>query len=392
MYMKKFIALLLVVLPVITFAQSPTPTQALTVTCNSTALNGAVEFNAQAQGGTGTYTYSWQANGAVATSSLSGNNSSTFTFPVATNQTPETALVTVADGQNIITGNCPQVFPIIQPIVGYCTVEVLPLYYNSSNTTVNGRTIRFRALVGGGTGTYTYTWNGTDNLSGNTQDITQVYTTAGLKTGTVTVVSGTQSAQLTCSANLVDVTAITDPNRTDIGGSCTLSSQTPSTQSPVTWTATTEGLSTSSVAWSGDEIINTATSSTNSSVYTLQYTSLGLKTANLSLSSTDGTNQNLTMTCQALVASSTVTTTATNGCFIATAAWGTQDAPEVVALRKFRDDDLLTTTLGSDVVNAYYSVSPSIADVIRDSNPLKYLVRILLKPIVYVAQQIDQKQ
>ena len=388
--MKKYVAMLLVLLPCVAFAQSTTTP--LTVTCNSVALNGAVEFNARAQGGTGTYTYSWAGSGAVATSSAVGTNSSTFTFPVTTNQTPETALVTVNDGQNIINGNCAQVFPIIQPIVGYCSVEVLPLYYNSSNTTVNGRTIRFRALAGGGTGTYTYTWNGTDNLSGTTQDITQVYTTAGLKTGTVTITSGTQSAQLTCTANLIDVTAITDRNKVDIGGSCALSSQVPSTQAQVTWTAMTEGVSSSTVAWSGDQIYNTATSSTNSAYYTLQYTSPGLKTANLSITSNDSARQNLGLTCQALVANTVVTTRATNGCFIATAAWGTADAPEVVALRKFRDDTLLTTTLGSDLVNAYYAVSPPIADVIRGSSPLKWIVRMLLKPIVYFAQQIDQKQ
>jgi hypothetical protein len=287
----------------------------------------------------------------------------------------------VTDGQNSGAANCPAITAIIEPIVGYCSVEVLPTYY-SSNQQTSGRTVNFKVAAGGGNGTYAYVWTGSDGLFSTTQDVNEIYTTPGLKSATVTITSGNQTAQLTCTANLVNVGADTNQNEPTLGGSCSLSTPTPSTQEQVTWNAEVEGVSSSTVGWLGD-------ASGSQNYYTTQYTTPGLKTANLTLNTTDG--QDLSLTCQALLSSTTDTVAGTNGCFIATAAWGTADAPEVVALRKFRDDKLLTTTLGTDFVNAYYAVSPPIADVIRDSSPLKYLVRILLKPVVYIAQQIDQK-
>lgn len=72
------------------------------------------------------------------------------------------------------------------------------------------------------------------------------------------------------------------------------------------------------------------------------------------------------------------------GCFIATAAWGTAMAGEVKLLCNFRDDYLLTTPEGKALVNMYYTLSPPIADFIRDNELLKYAVRKGLEPIVQV--------
>lgn len=71
-------------------------------------------------------------------------------------------------------------------------------------------------------------------------------------------------------------------------------------------------------------------------------------------------------------------------CFIATASYG-QESGEVGLLCKFRDECLLTNPLGTAFVNAYYKLSPPIADFIRESEPLKAAVRVALKPLVAVA-------
>ncbi len=71
-------------------------------------------------------------------------------------------------------------------------------------------------------------------------------------------------------------------------------------------------------------------------------------------------------------------------CFIATASYG-KDSGEVGLLCKFRDECLLTNPLGTAFVNAYYKLSPPIADFIRESEPLKAAVRVALKPLVAIA-------
>jgi hypothetical protein len=70
------------------------------------------------------------------------------------------------------------------------------------------------------------------------------------------------------------------------------------------------------------------------------------------------------------------------GCFIATAAYGTPMAEEIVILRKFRDDYLLTNSPGQGLVDVYYTISPPIADFIADHFGLKPIVRAGLMPVV----------
>ena len=75
-----------------------------------------------------------------------------------------------------------------------------------------------------------------------------------------------------------------------------------------------------------------------------------------------------------------------SGCFIATAAYGTPMAQEVESLRDVRDTYLLHTTLGTAFVDTYYRISPPIADFIANHAALRMLVRIVLSPIVLLAQ------
>lgn len=71
------------------------------------------------------------------------------------------------------------------------------------------------------------------------------------------------------------------------------------------------------------------------------------------------------------------------GCFIATTCYGDYDAPEVLILRKYRDECLLTNWLGILFVKSYYAISPSIAKCIEDSDKMKSLIRNhFLRPIV----------
>jgi len=62
-------------------------------------------------------------------------------------------------------------------------------------------------------------------------------------------------------------------------------------------------------------------------------------------------------------------------CFIATAAYGHADAPEVEALRRFRDRRLLTNRAGTAFVHLYYRLSPPFARLIARKPRLRTMVR-----------------
>ena len=74
------------------------------------------------------------------------------------------------------------------------------------------------------------------------------------------------------------------------------------------------------------------------------------------------------------------------GCFIATAAFGYYSAPQVQWLREFRDLHLKRFMLGRVFIETYYSLSPSVADVIRQSEIAKDTVRVVLIPLILLAE------
>jgi M6 family metalloprotease-like protein len=75
-----------------------------------------------------------------------------------------------------------------------------------------------------------------------------------------------------------------------------------------------------------------------------------------------------------------------NGCFIATAAYGSFLDPHVESLRKFRDRYLLTNPVGRVIVSFYYKYSPPIAVFIGSHESLRTITRWALTPIVFAAE------
>ena len=71
------------------------------------------------------------------------------------------------------------------------------------------------------------------------------------------------------------------------------------------------------------------------------------------------------------------------GCFIATAAYGTDTAEQLDILREFRDGVLLPNSLGAKLVSLYYKTSPPIANFISQHEVLRTVVRVgFVDPIV----------
>ena len=74
------------------------------------------------------------------------------------------------------------------------------------------------------------------------------------------------------------------------------------------------------------------------------------------------------------------------GCLIATATFGTEFSPQVQQLREIRDGIVLKTNSGTSFLNGfnqfYYSFSPTIADMERQSPVFKEFVKITITPLL----------
>ena len=74
------------------------------------------------------------------------------------------------------------------------------------------------------------------------------------------------------------------------------------------------------------------------------------------------------------------------GCLIATAAFGSEMAPQVQFLREIRDNTVLKTESGTAFMTSfnqfYYSFSPTIADYERENPVFKEVVKLTLTPLL----------
>jgi len=72
----------------------------------------------------------------------------------------------------------------------------------------------------------------------------------------------------------------------------------------------------------------------------------------------------------------------TGCCYIATAVYGSYDCQEVLVLRRYRDEKLLTSKWGRLLVKLYYKISPSISNKLRHRATLSRLAKKILDSIV----------
>jgi YVTN family beta-propeller protein len=84
--------------------------------------------------------------------------------------------------------------------------------------------------------------------------------------------------------------------------------------------------------------------------------------------------------------SSTGEQEAGGGCLIATAAFGSELAPQVQLLREIRDNTVMSTASGAAFMSGfnqfYYSFSPTIADMERENPAFQESVRVFITPMI----------
>jgi hypothetical protein len=281
----------------------PPPPATLNGSCTASPTNAQVGdsifFSASGvTGGTGSYTYSW-----TGTDNLSGTGSSiSKTYNTIGTKT---ATLHITSGTQTITRNCStyisQTPPVYNQLGGSC--------YATQSSGYVGDTINFYAQPYGGNGSYTYSWTGTEGLSGHSQNVSQSYSSAGTKTATVTISSDGQSITRTCSTAINEqyvppyippyvppyYPPVYPPTYSNLNASCVANQTSAYVGDNVTWSATgvTGGSGNYTYSWSGTDGLY----GNNYSAYQT-YNNAGTKFAYLTVYSN---GQSITRTCSLYV-------------------------------------------------------------------------------------------
>ncbi len=193
-----------------------------TINPNSVGINQDVYFSASATGGNGNYTYSWSGSDGISSSGQSftghfssyGSKTATVTIQSGNQSISRTCSVNVQNNNNNSLSAYCVASPTNAGVNQSVTWTVYPSGYanNSYNNNYNNNV-----------GNYTYSWSGTDGLSGYNQSVYMNYNNPGYKTASVTVFSNGQSVVATCNTTVggavSNVTVIREPsNGTPVSG------------------------------------------------------------------------------------------------------------------------------------------------------------------------------
>jgi hypothetical protein len=75
---------------------------------------------------------------------------------------------------------------------------------------------------------------------------------------------------------------------------------------------------------------------------------------------------------------------ATDGCYIATMAYGSYEHPQVLELRKFRDEILQKTFAGRFFIKMYYFISPKLVEILKNKKAINTLIRKALNQFIKI--------
>lgn len=196
------------------YYQNYYPSLSVYCSANTTYINngGSVTWTAYPSGGNGSYSYSWSG-----TDGLWGSTQNIYFNYV--NSGSKYATVTVYSNGQSSTQSCSNAVTVANNSGTYYNpVYYAPVAQNSgldigcysdpSSITPN-QPVTWTAEVTGGVGPYSYSWTGSDNLTGSQSSVIKYYSTAGTKNAIVTVTSANGKTGVKACSNTLAVRSTT---------------------------------------------------------------------------------------------------------------------------------------------------------------------------------------
>ena len=181
---------------------------------------------------------------------------------------------------------------------GTLSVSCHPNTYSAQTNTAVG----WSASGVGGNGVYTYSWSGTDGISGNSNSILHTYTTEGTKYASITVTSGDgQTVTANCGSVFVYPLSSNIQNYPTLGGSCNSNVSSAYIGDNINWSAYAYGGNgVYTYSWSDSEGYNSF-----GQYFSRYYTTGGIKYMNLTITSG---GQSITRNCSVYIMPSIINT------------------------------------------------------------------------------------
>lgn len=82
--------------------------------------------------------------------------------------------------------------------------------------------------------------------------------------------------------------------------------------------------------------------------------------------------------------SSRNSSSSSGGCYIATMAYGSYEHPQVMELRKFRDNTLSKSSFGRGFIKTYYKYSPKLVEHLKDKPLINQTIKSVLNTLIRI--------
>jgi len=274
------------------------PVDPLAITCTvskTTVSKGeSLTYSATVSGGKGPFTYTWSGARSGNTSSITTSFSNPGTYSESIQVKDSLNKTATAQCTNVVVEEPTTPTPNLS---GSC-------YANPSNGYVGQNTVWY-ADASGGNGSYTYSWSGTENLSGSGSSVNKVYGYSGNKSAQVVITSGSQSITRTCSTYISSTYTpnpptyyppyippynppyYPTPTYNPVSVTCSANPSQATTQQNVIWNAYASGGNGSfTYSWTGTDGLSYG----NASAIQKVYTTSGVKMASVTVYSNGQSN------------------------------------------------------------------------------------------------------